>query len=150
MSLGTSVQIYDLAKDLKQDTKRVIEELRREGVDVSAPSNSVSKELADKIRNKYFPKIEEVPKRIIRIVPRKPTIESSTSISPAAENKTDIIKTQTPIEKNVIQPSLAVIENKSLSTQTPINSQKEISNNTLITEQKIDCRECLIAVFSCV
>lgn len=49
MSLGKSVRIYDLAKDLKQDTKRVIEELRREGADVSAPSNSVSKELADKI-----------------------------------------------------------------------------------------------------
>ena len=57
MSAVTSkVRIYDLAKDLKIDTKRLIEEVRREGVDVSVPSNSISKELAEKIRDKYFPK----------------------------------------------------------------------------------------------
>ncbi len=39
MSAVTSkVRIYDLAKDLKIDTKRLIEEVRREGVDVSVPS----------------------------------------------------------------------------------------------------------------
>ena len=53
---SSKVRIYDLAKELKLDTKRLIEEVRREGVDVSVPSNSVSKELAEKIRNKYFPK----------------------------------------------------------------------------------------------
>ena len=52
MSAVTSkVRIYDLAKDLKIDTKRLIEEVRREGVDVSVPSNSISKELAEKIRD---------------------------------------------------------------------------------------------------
>ena len=57
MSAATSkVRLYDLAKELKIDTKRLIEEVRREGVDVSVPSNSVSKELAEKIREKYFPK----------------------------------------------------------------------------------------------
>jgi translation initiation factor IF-2 len=57
MSAVTSkIRIYDLAKDLKIDTKRLIEEVRREGVDVSVPSNSISKELAEKIRDKYFPK----------------------------------------------------------------------------------------------
>ena len=45
--VGSKVRIYDLARELKQDTKRVMEELRREGADVSVPSNSVSKELAD-------------------------------------------------------------------------------------------------------
>src|SRR5947207_6561135 len=54
MSAVTSkVRIYDLAKDLKIDTKRLIEEVRREGVDVSVPSNSISKELAGKIRQRY-------------------------------------------------------------------------------------------------
>ena len=47
------VRIYDLAKELKQDTKRVMEELRREGADVTVASNSVSKEIADKDNNKY-------------------------------------------------------------------------------------------------
>ncbi len=76
MAIGTSVRIYDLAKDLKQDTKRLIEELRREGADVSVPSNSVSKELALKIRNKYLPKIETAPKRAIKVIRRnKPSIE---------------------------------------------------------------------------
>lgn len=56
MTVSSKIRIYDLAKELKLDTKRLIEEVRREGVDVSVPSNSVSKELAEKIRNKYFPK----------------------------------------------------------------------------------------------
>ena len=65
---ASKVRIYDLAKELKLETKRLIEELRREGVDVSVPSNSVSKELAEKIRNKYFPKKEVSAPRVVRIV----------------------------------------------------------------------------------
>jgi translation initiation factor IF-2 len=69
MSVATSkVRLYDLAKELKIDTKRLIEEVRREGVDVSVPSNSVSKELAEKIREKYFPKQPTTAKRAIKIV----------------------------------------------------------------------------------
>src|SRR6267142_1933724 len=71
MSAVTSkVRIYDLAKDLKIDTKRLIEEVRREGVDVSVPSNSISKELAEKIRDKYFPKKETAVKRAVKVVKR--------------------------------------------------------------------------------
>jgi translation initiation factor IF-2 len=65
---SSKVRIYDLAKELKLDTKRLIEEVRREGVDVSVPSNSVSKELAEKIRNKYFPKKEVTVKRAVKVV----------------------------------------------------------------------------------
>ena len=69
MSAVTSkVRLYDLAKDLKIDTKRLIEEVRREGVDVNVPSNSISKELAEKIRDKYFPKKDTAVKRAVRIV----------------------------------------------------------------------------------
>jgi translation initiation factor IF-2 len=68
MSVTSKIRLYDLAKELKLDTKRLIEEVRREGVDVSVPSNSVSKELAEKIRNKYFPKKEAVVKRGVRVV----------------------------------------------------------------------------------
>src|ERR1051326_4118473 len=66
MTVSSKVRIYDLAKELKLDTKRLIEEVRREGVDVSVPSNSVSKELAEKIRNKYFPKKETAVKRAVK------------------------------------------------------------------------------------
>src|SRR3982750_129361 len=70
MTVSSKVRIYDLAKELKLDTKRLIEEVRREGVDVSVPSNSVSKELAEKIRNKYFPKKEMTLKRSVKVVKR--------------------------------------------------------------------------------
>ncbi|OLE55255.1 MAG: hypothetical protein AUG51_04025 [Acidobacteria bacterium 13_1_20CM_3_53_8] len=68
MTVTSKVRLYDLAKELKLDTKRLIEEVRREGVDVSVPSNSISKELADKIRNKYFPKKESTAPRAIKVV----------------------------------------------------------------------------------
>ncbi|MGH9955811.1 MAG: translation initiation factor IF-2 [Pyrinomonadaceae bacterium] len=70
MTVSSKIRIYDLAKELKLDTKRLIEEVRREGVDVSVPSNSVSKELAEKIRNKYFPKKETSVKRAVKVVKR--------------------------------------------------------------------------------
>ncbi|MDQ6785824.1 MAG: translation initiation factor IF-2 [Acidobacteriota bacterium] len=70
MPVGT-VRIYDLARELKQDTKRVIEDVRREGADVNVPSNSVSKEIAEKVRNKYFPKTEIAPKRSIKLIKKK-------------------------------------------------------------------------------
>src|SRR4030088_1437774 len=70
MTVSSKIRIYDLAKELKLDTKRLIEEIRREGVDVSVPSNSVSKELAEKIRNKYFPKKEAAVKRAVKVVKR--------------------------------------------------------------------------------
>src|SRR5829696_7896072 len=81
MTVSSKVRIYDLAKELKLDTKRLIEEVRREGVDVSVPSNSVSKELAEKIRNKYFPKKEMAVKRVVKVVkravlPEAPVIEA--------------------------------------------------------------------------
>src|ERR1043165_3971155 len=81
MTVSSKVRIYDLAKELKLDTKRLIEEVRREGVDVSVPSNSVSKELAEKIRNKYFPKKEAAVKRAVKVVkravlPEAPVVEA--------------------------------------------------------------------------
>src|SRR5437588_4523517 len=83
MSVATSkVRIYDLAKDLKIDTKRLIDEVRREGVDVSVPSNSISKELAETIRDKYFPKKEVAVKRAVRIVKKaaRPVVEEEPAL----------------------------------------------------------------------
>ena len=68
MAAAKKVRVYDLAKELKQDAKRVIEELRREGADVSVPSNSVSVEIAEKVRSRYFPKAEAAPKRAIKVI----------------------------------------------------------------------------------
>src|SRR5690349_22163523 len=84
MTVSSKVRIYDLAKELKLDTKRLIEEVRREGVDVSVPSNSVSKELAEKIRNKYFPKKETAVKRAVKVVKRAamPQVETPAAVEP--------------------------------------------------------------------
>jgi len=68
MPIGKKIRVYDLARDLKQDTKRVMEDLRREGADISVPSNSVSMELAEKVRLKYFPKADPTPKRAIKVI----------------------------------------------------------------------------------
>ncbi len=88
MTVSSKVRIYDLAKELKLDTKRLIEEVRREGVDVSVPSNSVSKELAEKIRNKYFPKKEMAVKRAVKVVkraamptPEAPVVEAEPEVA---------------------------------------------------------------------
>ncbi len=62
------VRIYDLAKELKQDTKRLIEELRREGVDVNVPSQAIAKEIADKIRRRYFSRAKYTPGRGITLI----------------------------------------------------------------------------------
>ena len=83
MTVSSKVRIYDLAKELKLDTKRLIEEVRREGVDVSVPSNSVSKELAEKIRNKYFPKKEVTVKRAVKVV--KKAARPVEEVAPAEE-----------------------------------------------------------------
>jgi translation initiation factor IF-2 len=94
MAVGNKVRVYDLAKELKQDTKRIIEDLRREGADIDVPSNSVPKELADKVRNKYFPKKETSPVRAIKVIkkvakvepdPAEQAIAEETAAAPAGE-----------------------------------------------------------------
>ena len=106
MSAVTSkVRIYDLAKDLKIDTKRLIEEVRREGVDVSVPSNSISKELAEKIREKYFPKKEAVAKRAVKIVKKAarpvveeaPPAESDEVVTPVAAAEPETVEPEQPV-----------------------------------------------------
>lgn len=100
MSVGNKVRIYELAKEVKQDTKRIMEELRREGADVSVPSNSVSKELAEKIRSRYFPKKETAPTRTIKVIKKAPTSPSAADEIPAeAETPTPIIETKPQVEE---------------------------------------------------
>ncbi|MBA2731614.1 MAG: translation initiation factor IF-2, partial [Acidobacteria bacterium] len=115
MSVTSKVRLYDLAKELKQDTKRLIEEVRREGVDVSVPSNSVSKELADKIRNRYFPKKETtVPRRVVVVKKARPTVVEEEpvveeSVVEAAPQQAEIAETapHAPIEQpDAARPSV--------------------------------------------
>jgi translation initiation factor IF-2 len=102
MSAVTSkIRIYDLAKELKLESKRLIEEIRREGVDVSVPSNTVSKELAEKIRNRYFPKTAPPKERAIRVIKHAPqaapapTTESEDIHASAAPQSSATLETST-------------------------------------------------------
>lgn len=47
------IRVYDLAKELRRDNQLIIEEVRREGIDVSVPSNQIPFEVAERIRAKY-------------------------------------------------------------------------------------------------
>jgi 5-methylcytosine-specific restriction enzyme B len=103
MTVSSKIRIYDLAKELKLDTKRLIEEIRREGVDVSVPSNAVSKELAQKIRNKYFPKKETTVKRALKVIKRAalPTQEAPVVEIPEIETMTEVpLTTEVADESN--------------------------------------------------
>ena len=86
MAVRKAVRIYDLARELKQDTKRVMEDLRRVGADVSVASNSVSAEFAEKVKLKYFPKTEIAPKRAIKII--KAAKKEDDAVSDEAIHKT--------------------------------------------------------------
>ncbi|MGI9167175.1 MAG: translation initiation factor IF-2 N-terminal domain-containing protein [Pyrinomonadaceae bacterium] len=66
MTVSSKIRIYDLAKELKIHTKRLIEEVRSAGVDVSVPSNSISRVLAESILAGYLPKKEAIAKRAIK------------------------------------------------------------------------------------
>ena len=108
MSAVTSkVRLYDLAKDLKIDTKRLIEEVRREGVDVSVPSNSISKELAEKIRDKYFPKKDTAVKRAVKIVKKaaRPVVEEA----PPVESEEVAVEAAEPETVDVEVEELATV-----------------------------------------
>jgi len=108
--MSATVRIYDLAKDLKQEPKRVIEELRREGADVSVPSNSVSTDLAEKIRNKYFPKAEATPKRGIKVIKKK--------IEESAADETSFEEIVPPkIEESVVEEAEEVRAKPTVETQ---------------------------------
>jgi translation initiation factor IF-2 len=50
------VRIYELAKELRLEGRKVLEDARRFGADVSVPSSSVDAAIAEKIRELYFPK----------------------------------------------------------------------------------------------
>lgn len=97
MAIGKKIRIYDLARELKQDAKRVMEDLRREGADVSVPSNSVSAELAEKIRLKYFPKTDVAPKRAIKVI-KATKKEEAGPAEPAEEPETPIVEAPEPTE----------------------------------------------------
>ena len=101
MAVQQKIRIYDLAKELKLDNKRVIEDARREGIDVSVPSNTVPMEVAERIRTKYFPK-KAAPVAGPRLVKHARPVESVSQ--PQAEAPPDE-QEQQEVEAAPAQPA---------------------------------------------
>ena len=122
MTVSSKVRIYDLAKELKLDTKRLIEEVRREGVDVSVPSNSVSKELAEKIRNKYFPKKETAVKRAVKVVKRAvvPTAEAPVVEAEPEIHEPEPVELPPPVAAEPVETPAAVPPPAAPPKQQPV------------------------------
>ncbi len=82
------VRIYDLAKELKLESKRILEDARRMGVDVSVPSNTLDDNIAAKIREMYYPKKEQVSvAHKARLIKHQPS--ATPEVSTAPEVKTE-------------------------------------------------------------
>jgi hypothetical protein len=117
------IRLYDLAKELKLDTKRLIEEVRRQGVDVSIPSNSISKELADRIRDKYASKrsqkkpVKKVSENSLHLyTPIANHLHQSTPTS-----QLSVIKFTGPL------PSVSTLANKEITPKTSKASQNHLA-----------------------
>jgi translation initiation factor IF-2 len=50
------VRLYELAKELRLETRQVVADARRLGAMVSSPSSSVDEGIANRIRELYYPK----------------------------------------------------------------------------------------------
>lgn len=143
--VGNKVRIYDLAKELKQDTKRVMEELRREGADVSVPSNSVPKEIADKIRNKYFPKKETAPARAIKVIKKAPTASEPVDVpteTPVIEEPPQVVEKKE--ETIITAPALVREETQPRTIIRPIRLKKPVVVEPEIIEEPIETVEPII------
>ncbi|HYP29791.1 MAG TPA: translation initiation factor IF-2 [Blastocatellia bacterium] len=100
MATGQKIRIYDLAKELKLDNKRVIDDARREGIDVSVPSNTVPFEVAERIRTKYFPK-KAAPVTGPRLVKHAKPVEAA---EPSAAGPAEVQMTPPPAEPEAEPP----------------------------------------------
>ncbi len=132
MPIAKKVRIYDLARDLKQDTKRIIEDLKREGADVDVPSNSVSVEIAEKVRNKYFPKAETSPKRAIKII----KAAKKEDVPETAEEEVTTIQIEEPDEEReetIELPEIEEFEAPTLENGKPAaSSVKELKKRVVV------------------
>lgn len=139
MATGKSIRIYDLAREVKQDAKRIVEDLRREGADVSVPSNSVSHALAEKIRGKYLTKQDAPVKRAIKVIKAakkpKPAEDavSDEAIAPAAA---EIIPAAEPAAAPEPAKKASPARVKALSKKEPAEAPKVVEEAAPETKEE--------------
>ncbi len=153
MAIGKSIRVYDLAREVKQDPKRVMEDLRREGIDVSVASNSVSHEVAEKVRGKYFPKTEIAPKRAIKVIKKAAQhddaphaeVEAPAADAPVVEVLGEVaaapVKVKTPVSPveeaaAAVTPSVKKLAKKAEETPVEIAPVVEDAPAATVREPK--------------
>ncbi|MBX3244544.1 MAG: translation initiation factor IF-2 [Acidobacteria bacterium] len=149
MPIGKKIRVYDLARELKQDTKRVMEDLRREGADVSVPSNSVSGELAEKVRLKYFPKADPTPRRAVKVIKAvkkkdsaEESVEESEVVSEAevvASEEADVVveapEEKTQEAKTAPAPAVRkVLKKKQEQAEPALEEEEQVAEPEIIPE----------------
>ncbi len=93
----SKVRIYELARELKLESRKVLEDARRLGVDASVPSNTLEDAVADKIREMYYPKKEPVTtQRSARLVKAQKPAETGETAATPASTSTSAPPDQTP------------------------------------------------------
>ena len=132
-AVRSKVRLYDLAKDLKIDTKRLIEEVRREGVDVSVPSNSISKDFAKRIRDRYSAKDRSQGKRankfpgdsLTRHLPIVSAVDSS-----IRKPQITVVQLKGPLPNN----NKGALSQDVVTGETKVPVQKESSSKTTVQQ----------------
>ncbi|MFQ3590243.1 MAG: translation initiation factor IF-2 [Chloracidobacterium sp.] len=115
----TKIRIYELAKELKVDSKRVIEDLQRMGIAGSyVPSSSIDQAIAERVRERYnpnrvsiantpppAPKLRKLPPGTV--IPSLPVPPASTEATPPVTSKPTTTVTGIRLIKKLPEPSLA-------------------------------------------
>src|SRR5215813_10448971 len=86
------VRLYELAKELRLETRQVIADARRFGAMVSSSSNSVDEKVANRVRELYFPKksVATEPRAARLVKAHKPSEEPAAAATAAtAEEQTE-------------------------------------------------------------
>ncbi len=113
----SKVRIYDLAKELKLESKKILEDARRMGVDVSVPSNTLEDNIAAKIREMYYPKKEQAPAihkaRLIK--------HQTTPGAPAGALAEQSAAAPAPVENAQQAPRPAAAEPQARPSQPPVS-----------------------------
>src|ERR1044072_6550087 len=137
---GQKIRIYDLAKELKLDNKKVLEDARREGVDVSVPSNTVPADVADRIRAKYFPKkaLPTAGPRLVKVIKKAAPEKSAEELSAeeaAQEESQQETGSQPKVHHPVERPTQPTKVEPPKPTVRVLNKKAEVQSQAQQTEQ---------------
>src|SRR5262245_35151732 len=124
----SKVRIYDLAKELKLESKKILEDARRMGVDVSVPSNTLEDAVAAKIREMYYPKKEQAPAIHKARLIKHQTAPGVTAEQPAAAPAVIEKAQQTPVRPAEAEPPARPSQPSTPQTTVrPITPPKPVS-----------------------